>query len=488
MKPIMLVATREFLQVARTRAFWITLMIVPLMIAVSVGVARWLRPSTTYAYILVDPANHAAAAIEWRVELDYQRQVQASLSTYIRRWQAKGGNAPAALNDGDIQTFLKDGGAAAVLARIKPQLDPNAPPFQPPSRQFIRITAPMPTDQGAEAFGAALTPLLQQDVDTPEGKHPLAAAIFIPVSLSQPVRIWTNSSNVAFLTEAVRNELTRVKRMAALSAFGVPPDQAAQIDALNVPIEITAPPVGGGRNQMRIRSALPAGLAYLLLITVMITGARMLQGVIEERANKLLESILACIRPSQLMAGKLIGLGAIGLTVALVWLGCAAAAAMFTPGMVEDFLRPALAGLNQPWMIAALLFYFAAGYLMISMIYLTIGSLSNSMQDANAYLMPVTMVILMPVIFLMNAMLLNPSSPLPRILSWIPLYTPFAMLARLGSGVTLIEVLGTGALLIAFVAAELFLLGRVFQASLLSSGQPPKLGAFVKLMFQPAGD
>jgi ABC-2 type transport system permease protein len=69
-------------------------------------------------------------------------------------------------------------------------------------------------------------------------------------------------------------------------------------------------------------------------------------------------------------------------------------------------------------------------------------------------------------------------------MSWIPLYTPFAMLVRLGSGVSTAEILGTGLLLVVFVTLELLLLGRVFRASLLNTGQPPKLGAFLKLMLR----
>jgi ABC-2 type transport system permease protein len=121
---------------------------------------------------------------------------------------------------------------------------------------------------------------------------------------------------------------------------------------------------------------------------------------------------------------------------------------------------------------------------MLAMVYLTIGSLSNSMQDAQAYLMPVTMAVLLPVVLMMNAIIQNPSGLLPRAMSWIPLYTPFAMLARLGSGVTMVEILGTGLLLVTFVAVELTLLGRVFRASILNTGQPPRLGAFLKLMLR----
>jgi len=92
------------------------------------------------------------------------------------------------------------------------------------------------------------------------------------------------------------------------------------------------------------------------------------------------------------------------------------------------------------------------------------------------------MAVLLPVMLMVNAVIQNPSGFLPRVMSWIPLYTPFAMLARLGSGVSLAELLGTGLLLAGFVTLELILLGRVFRASLLNAGQPPKPGAFIRLM------
>jgi ABC-2 type transport system permease protein len=211
----------------------------------------------------------------------------------------------------------------------------------------------------------------------------------------------------------------------------------------------------------------------------------MLQGVIEERSNRLLEAVLACVEPRELMIGKLIGLGAVGLTIITAWIGCALLAAFSVEGVVADYLRPSLAALSQPWMIPVLAFYFFSGYLMLAMLYLAIGSLSNSMQDAQAYLMPVTMSIIVPVFMMMSVVVRNPSGWLPKVMSWIPIYTPFAMLARLGSGVSAMEILGSGLLLVIFVTGELILLGRVFRASLLNTGQPPRLGAFVKLMLRP---
>jgi ABC-2 type transport system permease protein len=182
------------------------------------------------------------------------------------------------------------------------------------------------------------------------------------------------------------------------------------------------------------------------------------------------------------MYGKLLGLGAIGFTIILVWVGFALTAALSVQGVVADFIRPSLAALDQPWIVAAMLFYFVAGYLIISMLYLAIGALSNSLQDAQAYLMPVIFIIMLPTMFMMITIVQNPDALLPRVMSWIPLYTPFAMLGRMGSGVSLLEVLGTGVMLAAFVVAELFLIGRLFQASLLQTGQPPALMGLIRRM------
>jgi ABC-2 type transport system permease protein len=299
-----------------------------------------------------------------------------------------------------------------------------------------------------------------------------------------PLRLWTNGRGDNSLIDLIQQERTHQLRLRLLAANGVAPAAAARIENLEAPVAVTAPPQGGGRSQMMVRSIVPLALVCLLLTAALITGGMMLQGVIEERSNRLLEAILACVEPRELMVGKLIGLGGVGLTIVAFWIGCALLAAFSVEGVVADYLRPSLAALSQPWMIPVLAFYFFSGYLMLAMLYLTIGSLSNSMQDAQAYLMPVTMSIVVPVFMMMSGVIRNPSGWLPSVMSWIPLYTPFAMLARLGSGVTAGEILGTGLLLVVFVTAEMVLLGRVFRASLLNTGQPPKLGAFVRLMLR----
>lgn len=481
MNRILLVARRDFLQIVHTRAFKITLLIVPLMLGLLTLGTSLLRPPRTVAYIVADTGDSIAPAIEHRVELDYQHQLLRDLSAYAARWKLPP-PGDSWSDDGAVEQFIAHGGAQGALRRMQPPADASVFKPQPPS--YIRVAAPkdVPVDRGAAAFGRAIAPYLANDIQTPQGKRPLAVAVYVPAH--GDLRLWTNGRGGDGLVDLIQQERTHQLRMSLLTANGVASAAAARIEKLQAPVAVTAPPEGGGRSQMMVRSIVPLALAYLLLTAALVTGGMMLQGVIEERSNRLLEAVLACVEPRELMIGKLIGLGAVGLTIFAAWIGCALLAAFSIDGAAADYLRPSLAALNQPWMIPLLAFYFFCGYLMLAMLYLTIGSLSNSMQDAQAYLMPVTMAVLLPVMLMVRAIIQNPSGWLPQVMSWIPLYTPFAMLVRLGSGVSTAEILGTGLLLVVFVTLELLLLGRVFRASLLNTGQPPKLGAFLKLMLR----
>lgn len=494
MRNILLVAMREYKQIASTRGFWVMLLVLPVVIGITQVAGRFFRPQLNSAYVLVDESGQFANAIEHRIDLNWNRSDLGDLSAFVQRWNV-GSVKPDAVwakgdrwfTDAQVEQFMAEGGSEEALKLIKPALPKDAPNFEIDPKTYVRADVPagVPVDQGAQALGEALAPFLQDEIATKEGDRPLALAVYIPrdVSAASPVQMWTNGTPNSYLVDLVRSETTRILRARALEASGLPPETAAQITDIAVPLTVSAPPQGEGREQVMIRSALPLAMVYLLLVTVMVTGSMMLQGVIEERSNKLLESVLACIKPADLMYGKLLGLGAIGLTILGVWVGAAVGASLAVQGMVADIVKPSLAAIDQPWMIVAMIYYFLAGYLIISMLYLAIGALSNSLQDAQSYLMPVIMIIMLPVVFMMVSVVTSPNGPFALILSWIPLYTPFAMLARLGSGVSTMEVLGTGAMLALFVIAEMYLLGRVFQASLLRTGQPPKLSGFIGMMF-----
>lgn len=493
MRSILLVARREFRQIAQTRGFWVLLLFVPLIIAVMQIGTRFVRPPESLAYAVIDASGDYRAAIDRKLQGFHQREVLSDLASYVQRWKLQDVEPDAlwskgqrSFTDAEVDAFRSQGGADAAVEKLKPQTPSDAPVFDPGKPPYVLVDLPAGLPAGGEALGEALTPLLEDDIETAEGKMQLELVVYVPPGFGTapaPVQVWTSGDPDQGLVTSIRNELTRVLKDRALRDSGLSPEIYAQIEAINAPLMLRAPPQGGGRDQVRILSILPLMLSYLLLVTVMTTGGLMLQGVLEERSNRLLESVLAYIRPSDLMYGKLIGLGAIGLTIILVWIGFGLGAAFTVQGAVADFLRPALKAFDQGWMAPTLIFYFVTGYLIISMIYLAIGALSSSLQDAQAYLMPVIFVITLPIVFMMISVVQDPDGLLPRTLSWIPLYTPFAMMARFGGGVSLAEVLGTGAMLVVFVIFELWLLGRLFQVSILRTGQPLALPAAIKSMF-----
>lgn len=498
MKDVLLVAGREFRQIIATRGFWVMLLIVPLAIAASAFASSRLAPSSSVAFTLVDASGRHEDRFAQRLERDYQAQVLRELATYAERWKLASLD-PAApwarrdswLAESEVRRFVAQGGADAALARLRPNLPEDASEFELPDRLYVRIPPPagVPADRGADAFGNALAPHIKDDVATPEGEVPFALGLYIPKDYGAPgtvARIWTNGRMNSGLLNVIQTELTAALRIDALEASGLAAEQAAQAQSLAAPIAVTEPPAGEERGVFATRSIIPLALVYLLLITAFTTGSMLLQGLVEERSNKLLESVLACIRPASLMNGKLVGLGGVGLGIILVWAGCAVVAALFSTGSVADALRTSIEGLNEPWMVPAMIFYFLAGYIVISMLFLAIGSLSDSMQDAQAHLAPVLVVILLPVMIMMQAALQDPDALITQVLSWIPVYTPFAMLARLGTGVSLLEVAGTTALLVGFIALELVLLGRLFQASVLSAGKPGWRDVVASLRSRPA--
>ncbi|HEY7005054.1 MAG TPA: ABC transporter permease, partial [Sphingomicrobium sp.] len=237
------------------------------------------------------------------------------------------------------------------------------------------------------------------------------------------------------------------------------------------------------RESMLVRSILPLAAAYLLMISLMLSGSWMLQGTVEERSNKLLETVLACVSPEELMYGKLLGTAGVGLFMIAVWIGCGVFAAYATQGTISDMIRPALDPLTSPGTILALIYFFVVGYVAIAILFLAIGAMSDSMRDAQGYLMPVILVVILPISFLMQAVLGgNSGGVMMEVLTWVPIWTPFAVLARLGLGIPTWEVLATGLILGLWTAGELVLLARLFRASLLAQGQRPNLREVVARM------
>ena len=450
MRRILLVTAREYRRMVTLPAFWMVALIVPVLVIVVPLAQRSVGRLRTAGYVLVDQSGRYRAQINRRVELDYQRQVLVELLAYAEEWRRAGAAPPnaqtplqtgASSGDSLVETFVSAGGATAALRGLKPRLSPGAPSFQPPPRPLVELPLPHDIDTATAArFGATIGPHFQQSIGTSSGSAVLAVAVYIPADVDSggQVRVWTSSAAGTALVQDVKLELTGSLRLKALQAAGVDPLSAARIETLAAPVSIAPPETPTQPEPLPYaHSGLPLALAYLLLASMMITGSMMLQGLVEERANKLLEAVLACVSPRELMIGKLVGISAIGLSIVVIWVMATVVIVKVNPSSPLGFLIPALASLWQtPGIAAAMLFYFLAGFLTIGMIFLAIALVRDSMQEAQAYLMPVALLITVPSVLLASVISRDPNGLLPRIFSWIPIYTPLVMLARLQSGVS----------------------------------------------------
>ncbi|MEE3626991.1 ABC transporter permease [Nitrospirillum sp. BR 11752] len=495
---ILLVATREFRQITGTRGFWITLLILPIMLAAGPVIQSIMSRDEIERVMIIDRGDGGVeAAIRDTFEQEQQRATLVQLGRYVERHHLESADpqAPWAAHgrwytDQDVRQFRANGGLSAALARIQAVAPPELPAFTAPRPDYSFVAAPASVTATPDAgLDTALHPLLHPDSTSggaPGGQDgAINYVVLIPADFgtASQVRLWANGQPHGGFVDRLQQVLTRDLRTRFLVTHGTTAEVADAAATITPIVTITAPPPGGGaREAMLVRSILPLVAAYMLMMSLMLSGSWMLQSTVEERSSKLIEAVLSCVTPHELMYGKLAGTIAVGLAMIAVWIGCAFVAAYATHGVIADMIRPALAPLSSPGAVAVIVYFLVMGYIAVSVVFLAIGGISESMRDAQAYLTPVMLIILMPVIALIQGILAGGGGIGIEILTWVPIWTPFAVLARLGLGMPTWEVLGAGATLALFAVVEVMLLGRLFQASILAAGSRPNLATIIARM------
>lgn len=493
MKNIILVAKREYRQITRMRSFWLTLLFLPLAFAIAPLTQRFMSDDGADRVMVIDQGDGTnLKTIGDRLNLDKQRRVLNELSRYVPRHKLR--SDPGALwaqhdrwySDAEVARFSKEGGLEAALTKLRPALPEGTPEFEAPDPQYelVPTSAELIRAQGPQLDKKVEALLRPANEDVKRIDY----VVLVPRDFARTgvVRLWTSGAPSAAFVSTAQEVLTRSLRQNLLIERGVTPEVAVAASTVTPSLIVSQPPPGGGAKEaLLVRSILPLAASYLLMMALMLSGSWMLQGTVEERSNKLLETVLAAVSPEELMYGKLMGTVGVGLTMIAVWIGCGIVAAYATQGAIADMIRPALAPLTSPGTIAAMIYFFVVGYVAISVFFLAVGAVSDSMNDAQGYLMPIILAIILPITVLMQGIMEGGQGIGITILTWIPIWTPFAVLARLGTGIPAWEVIGSGLLLAAFVAVELILLGRLFRASLLAQGQKPSVGELFSRMRRP---
>ncbi|HTM65099.1 MAG TPA: ABC transporter permease [Flavipsychrobacter sp.] len=203
-----------------------------------------------------------------------------------------------------------------------------------------------------------------------------------------------------------------------------------------------------------VSSAIGYMSGFLIYFLMFIYGTMVMRGIMEEKVSRVAEVMVSSVKPFQLMMGKIIGIGAVGITQFLIWvaflvIGTTVFGASISPADVHQLADAqaqtkslAIAGamhqvvtqLNIPLLIGAFLFYFVFGYLFYAALFAAVGSAVNEdPQDAQAMMLPITIPIIFSIIIMTRA-IANPTGSLAVWCSIIPFTSPIIMMARLPFG------------------------------------------------------
>ncbi|GAB3135060.1 ABC transporter permease [Amycolatopsis sp. NPDC004378] len=271
------------------------------------------------------------------------------------------------------------------------------------------------------------------------------------------------------LDDQLRRVLDQVAQQQVLdgvlsSAQLEPADVMAQVDGTHVQDDPISPEPAD-HTQRLVVGLIVAFLLYLSIITY---GMMVAQGVVEEKSSRVVEILLASVRPWQLLLGKVIGLGLVGLTQ-LVILGAAGLVAASVTGVFT------LSGFATGTLLWGLLWYLL-GFLLYATIYGALGSLVSRQEDTQSVVSPLNIILVVGFIAGINLLLQDPSGTGTKVLSLIPLLSPILMPARISTGAAAGWEIGLSlGLTVALVAALTWLGGRIYGNSVLRIGSRIKL-------------
>ena len=219
---------------------------------------------------------------------------------------------------------------------------------------------------------------------------------------------------------------------------------------------------------------LAVGMMTVLYGMIIFYGNLVMRGVIEEKQSRIMEVLLSSLRPFDLMLGKLIGIGLVSLTQVGLWLLSLALLSMASaaPALASNsFKLPPLA----PLLLVFFFIFFVLGYFLFSTLYLIIGAMVSTEEDAQQLQMPVMLSIVVPMI-LLEHVLRQPNSFSSVLLSLIPIFSPILMFGRISVQLPPFWQIGLSiALLLGAIWAAVWVAAKIYRVGALMYGKPPNL-------------
>ena len=244
----------------------------------------------------------------------------------------------------------------------------------------------------------------------------------------------------------------------------------------------------------------------LIYLFIFIYGNQIMQGVIEEKSTRIVEILVSSLRPFQLMMGKIVGIGAVGLTQFLIWVFLVGTLSTIVVGVLGmqmpqqqamEMANPELMAATSEAgdlggilhviesidfvrLIVAFIFYFLGGYLLYGALFAAVGAAVDAPSDAQQFMFPITIPLLVGYMSLFVFVLQDPYSSVSFWLSIVPLTSPIAMMGRISYGVPFWELaLSMGLLMLGFLGTT-WMASKVYRIGILMHGTKPTYRTLLK--------
>jgi ABC-2 type transport system permease protein len=234
----------------------------------------------------------------------------------------------------------------------------------------------------------------------------------------------------------------------------------------------------------------------LIYVFIFVYGNQIMQGVIEEKSSRIIEILVSSVKPFQLMCGKIIGIGAVGLTQFLIWIVLISSLSLIVTGyfdmqmpqqqvmelaitdLDQNFgqdnqlieLIQAVQGINFINLALTFIFYFIGGYLLYGAFFAAIGAAVDAPSEAQQFMLPITIPLLIAYLGLFVFVLNDPNSNVSFWLSIIPLTSPIAMMGRASYGIPTSDLLISMTLLILGFLFSTWVAGKIYRIGILVHG------------------
>jgi ABC-2 type transport system permease protein len=411
------VIRREYLERVRTKAFWISTLVVPFFLGAVMILPAYLaaRGGGEFSVAVVDLSGRFFDPV-----------------------------------DAEVQRMLggDDEKLSISLVRQDPGSDLEA------TRERIKEQV-----QQKDFDGMLVIPAEMPDEGQPEYVAPNVAAFKL-------VSVLERSVNTVMVADR-------------LTGAGLDPEKVRE---LTKRVGLRTMKLGKGGEETRDRGQ-SFMLAYVFMmiiyVTVLMYGIYVMRGVLEEKSSHVIEVVISTVKPFELMLGKILGIGAVGLTQFLIW--SALMAAVSAPGAVSAM---GISGIELPTVPALTLFffvvYFVLGFLLYGTLYAGIGAAFDTEQEAQNFQGVITMFLIVPLVLMMQ-ILNQPDGTLSVVLSLIPFFTPMLMFLRITlTPVPAIQLIASVVLMVGAILACTWVVAKIYRVGILMHGSKPKIKDLIR--------